>query len=181
MEELENKSNEVIEEKIFEDDDLIELKDEENELKKSNISNQNQKDFDKIKKYIIYFYLNLNKNSFIFPIISDNFIINKQYVYELIKNIVKIINDNNITINFNNNNYIISLKDIEDDENIDFYIKNYELRPCKKKNFEPKKDCPSFSSSSLLKNIENEKISFISKNQLNIMLRAKYEKDQELY
>ena len=181
MEELENKSKETIEEKIFEDDDLIELNDEVNELKKTNISNQNQKDFNKLKKYIIYFYLNLNKNSFIFPIISDNFFINKQYVYELIKNIVKKINDNNITINFNNNNYIISLKDIEDDENMDFYIKNYELRPCKKKNFVPKIDCPSFSSSSLLKNIENEKISFVSKNQLNIMLREKYEKDQELY
>ena len=57
MEELENKSNEVIEEKIYEDDDLIKLKDEENELKKSNISNQNQKDFDKIKKYIISIFL----------------------------------------------------------------------------------------------------------------------------
>ena len=134
-----------------------------------------------IKKYKIYFYLNLNNNSFFFPIISDNFIINKQYIYELIKNIVKKINEKNITINFKNNNYIISLRDREDDANFEFYIKNYELKPCKKKNFVPKNDYPSFSSSSLLKNIENENISFICKNSLNIMLREKYETDEALY
>ena len=179
MEVLKNRMKEKIEEKIFEDDDLIEFKDKAYELRKSNVSNKNIKDFNIIKKYKIYFYLKLNNNSYIFPIISDNFFINKQYVYELIKNIVKKINEKNITINFNNNNYIISLRDIEeDDANFEFYIKNYELKPCKKKNCTPKIDCPSFSSSSLLKNIENENISFICKNPLNIMLREQYETDE---
>ena len=145
MEVLKNRMKEKIEEKIFEDDDLIEFKDKAYELRKSNVSNKNIKDFNIIKKYKIYFYLKLNNNSYIFPIISDNFFINKQYVYELIKNIVKKINEKNITINFNNNNYIISLRDIEeDDANFEFYIKNYELKPCKKKNCTPKIDCQVF-------------------------------------
>jgi hypothetical protein len=38
----------------------------------------------------------------------------------------------------------------------------------------PKNDCPSYSSYSLLKNIERENISFISKLPLNIMIREKY-------
>ena len=91
----------------------------------------------------------------------------------MIKNIVKQINNKNIIINFNSKDYIVSLKDIEDDDD-DFYIKNYELKPCKKKNFMPKNDCPSYSSYSLLKNIEKENISFISKLPLNIMIREKY-------
>ena len=61
---------------------------------------------------------------------------------------------------------------------MDFYIKNYEIKPCKKKNFMPKTDCPSFSSSALLKNIEKENISFVSKNNLNIMLLEKFDSDE---
>jgi len=38
----------------------------------------------------------------------------------------------------------------------------------------PKSDCPSYSSSSLLKNIEKENISFVSKLPLNIMVREKF-------
>lgn len=43
----------------------------------------------------------------------------------------------------------------------------------------PKNDSPSYSSYSLLNNIENENISFILKNPLNIMLREKYEINEE--
>ena len=169
MEELKKKSKGTY--KINEENDyLYQFNDELNKLTIENISeNEN-----KVKNYNIYFYLSLDKeNSFIFPIKSEYFKINKQYTYELIKNIVKQINNKNIIINFNSKDYIVSLKDIEDDDN-DFYIKNYELKPCKKKNFMPKNDCPSYSSYSLLKNIEKENISFISKLPLNIMIREKY-------
>lgn len=169
MEELKKKSKGTY--KINEENDyLYQFNDELNKLTIVNISeNEN-----KVKNYNIYFYLSLDKeNSFIFPIKSEYFKINKQYTYELIKNIVKQINNKNIIINFNSKDYIVSLKDIEDDDD-DFYIKNYELKPCKKKNFMPKNDCPSYSSYSLLKNIEKENISFISKLPLNIMIREKY-------
>ena len=46
----------------------------------------------------------------------------------------------------------------------------------------PKNDSPSYSSSSLLKNLQNENISFICKSPLNIMIRAKneiYEQEEE--
>jgi len=158
---------------LEESDYLSEFNDELKELTNENISGDGNEN--KVKNYNIYFYLNLNKeNSFIFPIKSDFFKINKQYIYELIKNIVKKINNENINIKYNSKDYIISLKDIEDDDDIDFYIKNYELKPCKKKNFMPKSDCPSYSSSSLLKNIEKENISFVSKLPLNIMVREKF-------
>ena len=158
---------------LEESDYLSEFNDELKELKIENISGDENEN--KVKNYNIYFYLNLNKeNSFIFPIKSDFFKINKQYIYELIKNIVKKINNENINIKYNSKDYIISLKDIEDDDDFDFYIKNYELKPCKKKNFMPKSDCPNYSSSSLLKNIEKENISFVSKLPLNIMIREKF-------
>ena len=158
---------------LEESDYLSEFNDELKELKIENISGDENEN--KVKNYNIYFYLNLNKeNSFIFHIKSDFFKINKQYIYELIKNIVKKINNENINIKYNSKDYIISLKDIEDDDDFDFYIKNYELKPCKKKNFMPKSDCPSYSSSSLLKNIEKENISFVSKLPLNIMIREKF-------
>ena len=158
---------------LEESDYLSEFNDKLKELKIENISGDENEN--KVKNYNIYFYLNLNKeNSFIFPIKSDFFKINKQYIYELIKNIVKKINNENIIIKYNSKDYIISLKDIEDDDDIDFYIKNYELKPCKKKTFMPKSDSPSYSSSSLLKNIEKENISFVSKLPLNIMIREKF-------
>jgi len=176
MEELKNKSKKKQIQQIMEESDyLSEFNDELKELTFSNISGNENENENKIKNYNIYFYLSLDKeNSFVFPIKSEFFKIDKQYAYELIKNIVKKINNENINIKYNSKIYIISLKDIEDDDDIDFYIKNYELRPCKKKNFMPKSDCPSYSSSSLLKNIEKENISFVSKLSLNIMIREKY-------
>ena len=177
MEKFKNTPTDNLEKETYEENISFEIYDEEKELKNHDFSNNIKIDNNYLKNYKIYFYLKLNKDKFIFPIITDYFNVNTQYIYDLIKNIVKKINDKNIIINCNNNNYIVSLRDIEDDENMDFYINNYELRPSKKKNFIPKSDCPSFSSSSLLKNIENENISFISKNSLNIMLR---EKDESL-
>ena len=182
MEELKNKSKENGKEEIDEnnisesDDEMVDLI----EFDHSKFLKNEDKDNIILKRYNIYFFLNLSKdNTFIFPIESDIFNVNNQHVYELIKSAVKNINNKKIRITYNNINYIVSLKDIEEEENMDFYTKNYELRPCKKKNFMPKNDCPSYSSSSLLKNLENKNISFISKRNLNIMLLEKLETYEE--
>ena len=177
MEELKNKSNE-------EDDDSQEIT-EENEFEDEFNFNSNNVDFSKKEEdnsaeFEAYFYFQLNgENEFIFPVKSDSFNKNKQYVYELIKNIIKKINEKNITIKYNNTNYTVYIKDEQDTEDVDFYTKNYELKPCKKKNFKPKNDNPSYSPNSLLKYIDNNKISFVSKTPLNIMLIEKYEENEE--
>lgn len=123
-------------------------------------------------KFEVYFYIKLdNEGNIIIPIESDLLNINKQCVSDLIKNIVKTINNNSFTIKYNSSEYLISLKDCEySEDNEHFYINNYELRQCKKKNLMPKYDLPFFSPVSLLSTIVDEKISFISKNPLNIML-----------
>jgi len=178
MDELKNKSED---DEYFKDlNDGNEFDEFENELDcNSKKLNLDKKNVDKYFKFNIYFYFKLDENNeYIFPIQSDIFNKSKQYVHELIKNIIKKINEKNIVINFNNVDYIVSLKDIED-EDVDFYIKNYELKPCKKKNFKPKDDCPSFSSNSLLENIDNKLISFISKNSLNVMIREKFEENNK--
>ena len=178
MDELKNKSED--DEYFKELNDGNEFDEFENELDcNSQKLNLDKKNVDKYFKFNIYFYFKLDENNeYIFPIQSDIFNKSKQYVHELIKNIIKKINEKNIVINFNNVDYIVSLKDIED-EDVDFYIKNYELKPCKKKNFKPKDDCPSFSSNSLLENVDNKLISFISKNSLNVMIREKFEENNK--
>ena len=113
---------------------------------------------------------------FIFPIESDLLDIDKQYGYDLIENIINKINNESFIINNNSKKYIISLKSCENDNNKKkFYIKNYELRFCNKKNMKPKNDLPAFSLCNILKNISDERISFISKYSLNIMLIEKFE------
>jgi hypothetical protein len=178
MDELKNKSED--EEYYKELNDGNEFDEFENEFdsnsKKINLAKNNE---DKYAKFNTYFYFKLNENNeFNFPIQTDIFNKSKQYVYELIKNIIKKINEKNLVINYNNIDYIVSLKDTEE-EDINFYIKNYELKPCKKKNFKPKNDCPSFSPNSLLENVDNKLISFISKNSLNLMLRERIEENNK--
>ena len=173
MENMKNKINENEEEESLKENDFNELNDELNKLQNSNLFDNNKNNINKYKQYNIYFYLYINKdNIFILPIQSDFFNVNKQYTHELIKNSVKKINEQKFIIKYNSINYIISLKDIEDDEeNMDFYSHNYELKICKKTNFFPKDDAPCYCPDSLLKNIEKENISFILKNSLNVMLR----------
>ena len=133
-------------------------------------------------KFIVFFYFTIKNKEFVFQIKSDLFNINKQYTYELIQNIVKKINEKNIIINCEKTKYIISLKDIDDyinKNNKDFYINNYEFKQCNKKNFIPNPENQSFSSETLLKNINNKRISFIARNPLNIMLREKEESELE--
>ena len=168
-------------EDIYEQDEFDNFETELNEIKQNTkIQNREEKYF----KFEVYFYFTIEGKEYIFPIQSDFFNINNQYTYELIKNIIRKINEKKIIINCNNIDYIISLKDLEDPEDQnnndhDFYIKNYELKPCKKKNFLPKLDFPSLSPKSLLKNIEDKKLSFIIKNPLNIMIRENFEINKE--
>ena len=63
------------------------------------------------------------------------------------------------------------MKDIDDEEDIDFYIKNYVLKPFE---FWTKKDCSIYSSTDPLKTIEEENISFFSKNPLNVLLMKQF-------
>jgi hypothetical protein len=175
MDEMKNKSQ---------DDDFFKELNEGNEFDEfeneydSNLNVNLVKNYENnYTKYNAYFYFKLNEDKeFIFPIQSDIFNKSKQYIFELIKNIIKKINEKNIVINYNNINYIVSLKDTEN-EDIEFYEKNYELKPCKKKNFKPKEDCPSYSPNSLLENVD----SFISKNSLNIMLVEKLEENNQYH
>lgn len=142
-------------------------------------SNYIENNFNNYSNFKVYFYFEINKDyNFVFPIESDIFNIEKQYIYDLLRNIVKIVNNKNITINYKGINYIISLKDCED-KNKDFYIKNYELKHCKKVKYTPKDYLPSYSSNSILKNIIKERISFVSKDPLNIMLIQKYDDFKE--
>ena len=149
-----------------------------NNIEKSNyLSNNSNKNncFNIYKQFKIYFNLSINNNEFIFKINSDYFNINEQYIYELIKNIVKIINNKKFIVKNNFNNYIISLKDCEEEKEIDFYIKNYEIKQYNNKISLFKNDLPTYSSNSLLKIISDEKINFVSKSPLNIMLIETYD------
>ena len=173
-------------EKIKEDEEFLKegnpengLEDCENEFnsKKSDVKKNNEDD---LVKFDAYFYFKINdEKEFIFPVKSEPFNIDEQHVYELIKNIVKKINEKNIIINYKDSKYIVSLKDSENENDIEFYIKNYELKPCKKKNFMPKNDCPSYSPNSLLKNVDKKIFSFVSKSSLNIMLIEQFETIEE--
>ena len=132
--------------------------------------------FNKFKKFEVFCYIKVNKEKyFIFPINSDSINLKTHTVYDLIKNIVKKFNQNNINIKSDIINYNISLKDCEDEANKNFYINNYELRPSNKKDGSPKFDLPCYSHDSLLTNISNEKISFVVKDPLNIMMIEKAE------
>ena len=181
MEELENRKKENEDfYKAINDDEIV-SEEFENELN-TNIKNLEiyEKREDKFSKFQVFFYFTIKNKEYVFQIKSDLFNINKQYIYELIQNIVKKINEKRIIINCEDTKYIVSLKDIdindyEDKNNKDFYIKNYELKQCNKKNYIPKFKSKSFCSESLLKNIDNKQISFMAKNPLNIMLREKNE------
>ena len=82
---------------------------------------------------------------------------------------LKKINNSNIIIKDNNIKYSVSLRDVEglEEENIDFYINNYEIKPFDSLT---KNDFRNFSPTDPLKSINEENISFFSKNPLNILL-----------
>ena len=156
----------------FDEDNYFSDLDEENVYTESDQC-LNFKEINRIKKFNVYFYFDFNKNKkFVLPINIESFNIDDFYIYDLIKYVVKKINNSNIVVKDNNINYSVSLKDIDDDEeNIDFYINNYEIKPF---DFWTKKDCPIYSSKDSLKTIEEENISFFSKNPLNVLLMKQF-------
>lgn len=156
---------ETIEDNYFDDFNL-----NENQYR----SYQEKNTISNMKKFIVHFYLELNKdNIYIFTIESDLLNINTQYGYDLIENIVNKINNKSIVINYNSKQYIFSLKPCYNNNDKIFYMKNYELRFYKKNNLKPNFDLPPFFSSALLNNLLNERISLICKNSLYIMLLEK--------
>ena len=128
-----------------------------------------------IKKFNIYFYFVFNKNKkYIIHICTESFNVNNFHVHELIEYIVHEINNANIIIKYNNIDYSISLKDIEENnenEKLEFYSNNYEIKPY---NFLTKNNTRNFCSSSLIKSIDEENIVLLSKEVLNIMILKKF-------
>jgi hypothetical protein len=157
--------------------------DEFNEDDDINIGISNINDYkikNNIKKFKVYFYFNLNeKNEYIFPFESDLLNIDNQYGYDLIQNIIKKINNESLVINYDSKDYILSVKENQNDDIKNFYINNFEIRKCKKKTFKPKDDVPPFSPELLLNNILDDTISFICKNNIYIILIEKFDDDIE--
>lgn len=170
-----------VEEELEEENLYEEFESESEENNRINVLNKNINNMNKnVKKFILYFYFKLNENKeFIFPIESDFLNPDKQYGYELIENIINKINSKSIIINNNSKDYVISLKNSENNNSKDFYKNNYELRLCHKKSLKPKFDYPPLISDILLKDIVDEKISFICKNNLFIMMIEKYEEKEQ--
>lgn len=145
----------------------------------NNVHNEDN-EITNIKNFEIFCYFKINKeNEFIYSIQSDALNLKKQCVSDLIKNIIKKINESKITIEYNSLKYILSLKDCDDENDIDFYINNYELRLCKKRKNIPNFDLPCYCPNSILNNMVNEKISFTIKNPLNIILIENYDNYNE--
>ena len=157
--------------------------DEFNEDDDINIGISNINDYkikNNIKKFKVYFYFNLNeKNEYIFPFESDLLNIDNQYGYDLIQNIIKKINNESLVINYDSKDYILSVKENQNDDTKNFYINNFEIRKCKKKTFKPKDDVSPFSPELLLNNILDDTISFICKNNIYIILIEKFDDDIE--
>lgn len=153
--------------------------DEFNENDSTNLETFNISELNNMKKFNVYFYFNLNnKKEYNFFIESDLLDINSQYGYDLIKNIIKKLNNECLSINKDSRRFILSLKDCENGDN-DFYINNFELRKCNKKTLKPNKELPPFSPNLLLNNIIDDNISLICKNNINIMLFEKYNDIEE--
>ena len=144
-------------------------------LNDSNILNEEtnlyENETQNLYSFNVYFYIRINeKYENIILIESDDFNINVQCVSDLILNIVKKINLKKINITYENNEFILSLKEYE---NIDFYENNYEIKPCDKISHIPKYDYPCFSSTSLLDEVVGQEISLVIKKTSNIKLLQK--------
>ena len=119
----------------------------------------------------VYFYFKINEeNENTIMIESDELNIDTQNVSDLLSNIIKKINSRKINVNIKNNDFILSLKE---NENIDFYNDNYELRPYDKNSNSPKYGCSCFSSSITLDELIDLEICFVVKKSTNIKLTQK--------
>ena len=134
---------------------------EDEEKNCNNVNNKYLNDeINMIKKFNVYFYFDFNENKkYVWPIIIENFYVAELHIYDLIIYIIKKINRSNFIIKDNNIKYSVSLRDVDGikEENIDFYVNNYEIKPF---DFWTNKDCSIFSPTYSLKLIKEENISF---------------------
>ena len=145
----------------------------------SNILNETtnlyENNSENLNSFNVYFYYKINeKNENNFLIESDDLNIENQCVSDLIYNIVKKINSKKIIINFENNEFILSLKEYE---NIELYNNNYELRLYDKISHIPNYDNPCFSPELLLDELIAEDICFVVKKSTNIKLLGKFDEE----
>ena len=145
----------------------------------SNILNETtnlyENNSENLNSFNVYFYYKINeKNENNFLIESDDLNIENQCVSDLIYNIVKKINSKKIIINFENNEFILSLKEYE---NIELYNNNYELRLYDKISHIPNYDNPCFSPELLLDELIAEDICFVVKKSNNIKLVGKFDEE----
>ena len=148
----------------------------------SNILNETtnlyENNSENLNSFNVYFYYKINeKNENNFLIESDDLNIENQCVSDLIYNIVKKINSKKIIINFENNEFILSLKEYE---NIELYNNNYELRLYDKISHIPNYDNPCFSPELLLDELIAEDICFVVKKSSNIKLLEKFDNEQKV-
>jgi len=162
MEELKNKKKMISE---FDDDistDGYDLDFQESSRQSKESVNSINSYENIFSKFDIEFPFYFNKKEFIISIESDVFNLNEERVEGLIKNVIKKINEKNITFQENKDTYIISLKDCEEDTDKEFYKDNYEL----KNNY-----CINYPHMSLLNEIKETTLNLNCKNSLNIMIR----------
>lgn len=170
-----------------EEDEIYKTEEEEEgeeESKKQKTKFRNDEEKNAWKNFVVYFYIFVNKRDRIFPIESSYFDIENQNVSELIEDITKKINEKQISIDINNRKYNIVLKEnYEDEEN--FYVENYEIRPLDIKKNKPNFNLKSYSPNLKLINILNQnsnnlKICFSTKNNMDILLREKIFEESEM-
>ena len=162
LEEMKDKINSINENEFDASTEDIDIDLDFNEIHLFYKSNEYLKKENIFSKFNIYFSFLFDKKEFIIQIESDVFNINENNVQDLIKNIIYKINDKNIIIQNDKINYIISLKDSDEQ---DFYKNNYELRTYKEN------DYIVYPPDLLLNDIEAIKLNLVSKNYLNIMIR----------
>ena len=98
-------------EEAFDDEDYFSDLDENYNSDESQYINNNRTE---IKKFNIFFYFEFNKRKqFIIPISTESFNVNNIHVIDVIKYIIYKINNSNIIVKYNDDDYSISLKDLE--------------------------------------------------------------------
>ena len=162
LEEMKDKINSINENEFDASTEDIDVDLDFDEIPLFYKSNEYLKKENIFSKFNIYFSFLFDKKEFIIQIESDIFNINENNVQDLIKNIIYKINDKNIIIQNDKINYIISLKDSDEQ---DFYKNNYEIRTYKEK------ECIIYPSDLLLSDIKATKLILVSKKYLNIMIR----------
>ena len=161
-------------EQVFDDDDYFSDLDENYNSDSSQNINHNRIE---MKKFNIFFFFEFNKRKqFLIPICTESFNINNINIIDLIKYVIYKINNSNIIVKYNDEDYSISLKDLEDDddekEKLDFYIDNYEIKPYE---FRTKNNSQNYSTSTLLSAIKEENITLTPKNSLNVTPTKKFQ------